>query len=53
MHYDPKREIIVASDAGSYGVGSYILYKMPDGTKKPKAHASRTLLPVEKHYSQI
>ena len=26
---------------------------MPDGTKKPIAHASRTLLPVEKHYSQI
>ena len=26
---------------------------MPDGTKKPIAHASRTLLPTEKHYSQI
>ena len=26
---------------------------MPDGTKKPIAHASRTLLPAEKHYSQI
>ena len=53
MHYDPKLEIIVASDAISYGVGSCILHKMPDGTKKPTAHASRTLLPVEKHYSQI
>ena len=45
MHYDPKLEIIVASNASSY--------KMPDGTKKPIAHASRTLLPAEKHYSQI
>ncbi len=52
-HYDPKLEIIVASDASSYGVGSCILHKMPDGTKKPIAHASRTLLPAEKHYSQI
>ena len=43
-HYEPKLVIIVASDASSYGVG---------GTKKPIAHASRTLLPAEKHYSQI
>ena len=50
--YDPKLEIIVASDASSYGVGACILQKMPDGTKKPIAHASRTLLPAEKHYSQ-
>ena len=40
-------------DASSYGVGSCILHKMPDGAKKPQAHASRTLLPIEKHYSQI
>ena len=53
MHYDPKLEIIVASDASSYGVGSCILHKMPGGTKKPIAHTSRTLLPDEKHYSQI
>ena len=50
-HYDPKLEIIVASDASSYGVGSCILHKMPDGTKKPKVHGSRTLLPTKKHYS--
>ena len=52
-HYDTKLEIIVASDASSYRVGSCILHKMPDGTKKPIAHASRTLQPAEKHYSQI
>ena len=32
-HYDPKLEIIVASDARSYGVGACILHKMLDGTK--------------------
>ena len=52
-HYNPKLVIIVASDASSYGVGACILQKMPDGTKKSIAHASRTLLPAEKHYSQI
>ena len=52
-HYDPKLEIIVASDASSYGVGAHILHKMPDGTKKPLAHASTSLLPTEKHYFQI
>ena len=52
-HYDPKLEIIVASDTSSYGVGACIQHKMPDGTKKPVAHASKTLLPTEKHYSQI
>ena len=51
--YDPKLEIIVASDASSYGVGAYILHKMPDRTKKPIGHASRTFLPAEKHNSQI
>ena len=52
-HYDPKLEIIIASDASSYGVGACILHIMPNGTKKPIAHASRTLLPTEKYYSQI
>ena len=52
-HYDPNLEINVPSDASSYGVGSCILHKMPEGTKKPIAHASRTLLLAEKHYSQI
>lgn len=52
-HYDPKLEIIVASDASAYGVGSCILHKMPDGTIKPIAHASRALLPADKNYSQI
>ena len=52
-HYDQKLEIIFASDASLYGVGVCILHKMPDGTKKPIAHASRTLLPAKKYYSQI
>ena len=52
-HFDPKLNIVVASDVSSYGIGACILYLMPDGLKKPIAHAPRTLLPAEKAYSQI
>ena len=30
-----------------------ILHKIPDRSRKPVAHMSRTLLPAEKNYSQI
>ena len=52
-HFDPKLNIIVASDASSYGIGACILHLMPNRSKKPIAHATRTLLPAEKAYSQI
>ena len=50
-HYDPKLDIIVASDATFYGIEACILHKLPDGTRKAIAHASRSLLPAEKQYS--
>lgn len=34
-------------------MGAALLHKYEDGTTKPIAHASRTLLPAEKNYSQI
>ena len=52
-HYDPNLDIIVASDASSYIIGACILQKLPDGSRKAEAHASRSLLPAEKQYSQI
>ena len=52
-HYDPKKEIIVASNASSYGIGACIVHKLEDGSIKPIAHTSRTLLPVGKYYSVI
>ena len=52
-HYDPTLDIIVASDASSYGISACILHKLPDGSRKSVAHASRSLLPAEKQYSQI
>ena len=43
----------ITSDVSSHGIGACILHKTPDGSKKPVAHASCSLLPSEKHYSQI
>ena len=52
-HYDPTLDIIVASDANSYGIGACILHKLPDGSRKAVVHASRSLRPAEKQYYQI
>ena len=52
-HSEPTLDIIVASDASSSGIGAYILHKLPDGSRKAVAQASRFLLLAEKQYSQI
>ena len=51
-HYDPTLDIIVASDASLYSIGACILHKLPDGSRKAVAYASRSLLQAEKQYSQ-
>lgn len=53
VHFNPKLDIIVASDASTHGVGACILHKWKDGKVRPIAHASRSLLPAERNYSQI
>ena len=52
-HFDPNLDIIVASDASTQGVGACILHKWKDGKVRPIAHASRSLVPAERNYSQI
>ena len=45
-HYHSTPDIIVASDACSYGIGACILRKLPDGSRKAVTHTSRSLLPA-------
>ena len=59
-HYNPDLDIIVGSDASTYGIDACILHKIPDGPTKPTSkptkptkHASRTLLPAGRNYSQM
>ena len=52
-YFDPNLDIIVASDASTHGVGACILHKWKEGQVRPTAHASRSLLPAERNYSQI
>lgn len=52
-HFNPNYEIIVSADASIKGVGACIQHKLPDGSIKPIAYASRSLQKSEKQYSQI
>ena len=52
-HYDPKKELIVASDASDYGIGVVLQHRFEDGATKPIVHASRAFLPAKRNYGQI
>ncbi|KFD63863.1 hypothetical protein M514_12264 [Trichuris suis] len=52
-HFGPAVDVVVAADASNNGLGAVIFHRFPDRTEKPIAHASRSLLPAEKNYSQI
>ena len=52
-HYDPQLPLQLAGDASSYGVGAVLSHKYPDGSERPIAYVSRTLLPSERNYAQL
>ena len=53
VHYDPKKEIIVHTDASPYGVGSVLSHVYPDSTERPVSYASRSLAVSERNYGHV
>lgn len=53
VHYNSRWELIIASNASPIGIGAVLSHRLPDGSEKPIAFASRTLTDCEKKYAQI
>ncbi|PAA81343.1 hypothetical protein BOX15_Mlig024196g4 [Macrostomum lignano] len=52
-HFDPKKQLVLQTDASKYGIGCVISHVMPNGDERPVAYASRTLSKPEINYSQL
>lgn len=52
-HFDPDLPVVLACDSSSYGLGAVLSHKMPDGSERPVAFASRSLTKTEKKFAQI
>ena len=52
-HFNPDLPVVVACDSSSYGMGAVLSHRMPDGSERPVAYASRSLTQTEKKFAQI
>ena len=53
VHFDPTKKLILSCDASPYGLGEVFSHEMDDGSKKPIAYASHSLILVERNYSHL
>jgi len=43
VHFDPTKELILASDASNYGIGAVLSHNAHDGSERPIDYVSRSL----------
>ena len=53
VHFDPAKELVFATAASDYGVGTVLSHKMEGGTKRPIGYMSRSLNGTERNYSTL
>ncbi|XP_017482519.1 PREDICTED: uncharacterized protein K02A2.6-like [Rhagoletis zephyria] len=52
-HFDPRKDIVLATDASKDGMGAALMYRFKDGSLHPIMRFAATFNEAEKNYSQI